>query len=56
MEKTDTNYIGNINYRAFETIRKYYDREVKANSIFENINHTIMIQIMLGKAKEIFEN
>lgn len=56
MEKTDTNYIGNINYRAFETIRKYYDGEVEANSIFENIKDAIMIQRMLGKAKEIFEN
>lgn len=49
-------YIENVNYKAFEIIRKYYNKEVVADNIFSNIEDAIMIQRMLGKAKEIFDN
>lgn len=49
-------YVKNASYKAFEIIRKYYDGEVTADSILPNIEDAIMIQRMLGKAKEIFDN
>ena len=50
------NYIEAVSYKAFDIIRKYYNKEVAADSIFGNIKDAIMIQRMLGKAKEIFDN
>lgn len=49
-------HIENASYKAFEIIRKYYNKEVAIDSIFSNIEDAIMIQRMLGKAKEIFDN
>lgn len=41
---------------AFESIRKYYDGFIQADSVSEAIETSIMIQRMLRKAKEIIEN
>ncbi len=49
-------HIKNASYKAFEIIRKYYNKEVAIDSILSNIEDAIMIQRMLGKAKEIFDN
>lgn len=49
-------YIENESYKAFETIRKYYNEEITEHNILANIEDAIMIQRMLGKAKEIFDN
>lgn len=55
-ENKDADYIENESCKAFEIIRKYYNEEVPANKILANIEQAIMIQRMLGKAKEIFDN
>ena len=49
-------YVENASYKAFEIIIKYYNKEVTADCILPNIEGAIMIQRMLGKAKEIFDN
>lgn len=56
IENGNNDYIEKESYKAFEIIKKYYNGEVAANMIFANIEQAIMIQRMLGKAKEIFEN
>lgn len=55
-EKDCTNYIDAESYKAFNIIRKYYNQEVSEDEICTNIEQAIMIQRMLGKAKEIFDN
>lgn len=42
--------------KAFEAICRYYNDEISIDKIVENIEQSIMIQRMLGKAKEIFDN
>lgn len=54
--KNDASHIEAVSYKAFDIIRKYYNKEVEADSILANIEDAIMIQRMLGKAKEIFDN
>lgn len=49
-------YIETVSKRAFDAISRYYNLEMEAGSIVESIEHAIMIQRMLAKAKEIFEN
>ena len=49
-------HIEGVSFKAFDTIKKYYNKEVAADSILGNIKDAIMIQRMLGKAKEIFDN
>lgn len=56
IEKKTNNFIATVNSKAFGTIRKYYNNEISADMIFENIEQSIMIQRMLGKAKEILDN
>lgn len=56
VKNDDASYIENVSYKAFDIIRKYYNKEVEADSILANIEDAIMIQRMLGKAKEIFDN
>lgn len=55
-KNNSTRHIENVSYRAFEIIRKYFNKEVSIDSILSNIEDAIMIQRMLGKAKEIFDN
>ncbi len=56
IENGNKDYIEKESYKAFEIIKKYYNGEVTANMILANIEQAIMIQRMLGKAKEIFDN
>lgn len=49
-------YVEEESYKAFDAIRKYYNEEIAIDKIFENIEKAIMIQRMLRKAKEIFDN
>lgn len=55
-ENNDAHYIENESCKAFDIIRKYYNEEAPADKILANIEQAIMIQRMLGKAKEIFDN
>ncbi len=55
-ENKNVHFIERESYRAFETIRKYYNKEVQADKILASIQQAVMIQRMLGKAKEIFDN
>ena len=56
IDNGNRDYIEKESYKAFEIIKKYYNGEVTANMILANIERAIMIQRMLGKAKEIFDN
>lgn len=56
IDNGNKDYIEKESYKAFEIIKKYYNGEVTANMIFANIEQAIMIQRMLGKAKEILDN
>lgn len=56
VKNNNTCHIENVSYKAFEIIRKYYNKEIAIDSILPNIEDAIMIQRMLGKAKEIFDN
>ena len=56
IEKKSNHFIEDVSSKAFGTIRKYYNNEIPADMIVENIEQSIMIQRMLGKAKEIFDN
>lgn len=56
VKKEEACHVENESYRAFESIRKYYNEEITVNEILINIENAIMIQRMLGKAKEIFDN
>lgn len=56
IDNGNRDYIEKESYKAFEIIKKYYNGEVTANMILANIEQAIMIQRMLGKAKEIFDN
>lgn len=49
-------YVIEQSKRAFTTIKNYYDGNIEAGEILENIELAIMIQRMVSKAKEIFEN
>ena len=54
--KKTNHFIEDVSSKAFRTIRKYYNNEISADMIVGNIEQAIMIQRMLGKAKEIFDN
>lgn len=56
IDNGNRDYIEKESYKAFEIIKEYYNGEVTANMILANIEQAIMIQRMLGKAKEIFDN
>lgn len=56
LKNSSTCHVENASYKAFEIIRKYYNKEITADCILPNIEDAIMIQRMLGKAKEIFDN
>lgn len=56
IEKNSNHFIVNESSKAFETIIKYYNNEISSEEIMESIEQAIMIQRMLGKAKEIFDN
>lgn len=56
VKKENVHFVEKESSKAFEIIRKYYNNEIKANEIFAGIQHAIMIQRMLEKAKEIFDN
>ena len=56
IEDDNKDYIEKESCKAFEIIKKYYKGEVTSNMILANIEQAIMIQRMLGKAKEIFDN
>lgn len=55
-KNNSTCHIANVSNKAFEIIRKYYNKEVSKDSILSNVEEAIMIQRMLRKAKEIFDN
>lgn len=55
-KKENASYIETVDYRAFEVIREYYNGKNVIGNILNNIEESIMIQRMLGKAKEIFDN
>ena len=55
-KKENAHYIEKESYKAFDVIKRYYKEEVPSDMILANIEHAIMIQRMLGKAKEIFDN
>lgn len=55
-ENNADHFIEKQSVKAFEVIQKYYNSEISANEIGESIETSIMIQRMLGKAKEIFDN
>ena len=55
-EKENASYVEIVNHRAFDAIRKYYKGENPINNILPSIEEAIMIQRMLGKAKEIYDN
>lgn len=55
-EDEKVHFIERESYKAFEIIRKYYNKEVSADKVLAGIERAIMIQRMLGKAKEIFVN
>lgn len=55
-EKKGNHFVENESSKAFEAISKYYNNEISADKIVESIEQAIMIQRMLGKAKEIFDN
>lgn len=44
------------NNKAWEAICQYYDGKIRTDKIAENIEQAIMIQRMLSRAKEIFDN
>lgn len=56
IKKNAKHYIEIESNKAFESICQYFERKISINSIVENIEQSIMIQRMLGKAKEIFDN
>ncbi len=55
-ENEDDDFVNRESYKAFDVIRKYYSKELPATEIFKVIEPAIMIQRMLGRAKEIFDN
>lgn len=56
IERKNASYVEIVDYRAFDAIRKYYKDENSIDNILPNIEEAIMIQRMLGKAKEIYDN
>lgn len=55
-ENNKEHFIERESYKAFEIIRKYYNKEVSIDKIFDGIEQVIMIQRMLRNANEIFAN
>lgn len=49
-------YVNKQSKKAFTAIKNYYDGNIDAGEILKNIESAIMIQRMVSKAKEIFEN
>lgn len=49
-------YVNKQSKKAFTAIKGYYDGSIDAGEILKNIESAIMIQRMVSKAKEIFEN
>lgn len=49
-------FVNEQSKKAFTAIKDYYDGSIDADEILMNIESAIMIQRMVSKAKEIFEN
>ena len=49
-------FVNEQSKKAFTAIKDYYDGSIDADEILKNIESAIMIQRMVSKAKEIFEN
>lgn len=49
-------FVNEQSKNAFTAIKDYYDGSIDAGEILKNIESAIMIQRMVSKAKEIFEN
>lgn len=49
-------FVNEQSKKAFIAIKDYYDGSIDAGEILKNIESAIMIQRMVSKAKEIFEN
>lgn len=49
-------FVNEQSKKAFTAIKDYYDGSIDAGEILKNIESAIMIQRMVSKAKEIFEN
>lgn len=56
IKKENGCYVEAVSCRAFEAVRRYYNGENVIGNIKASIEESIMIQRMLGKAKEIFDN
>ncbi|HAG10724.1 MAG TPA: DNA cytosine methyltransferase [Desulfotomaculum sp.] len=55
-EKTENDYITAQNNRAANALTRYFDGESENIDIISEITQAIMIQRMLGKAQELYEN
>lgn len=55
-KKDDRHFVEIQSNKAWETICQYYHGKISTDKIEKNIEQAIMIQRMLGRAKEIFDN
>ncbi len=49
-------YIKDINVKAANAILKYFSNNIEAEELVKELEQPIMVQRMLGKSKEIFDN
>lgn len=56
LEDNTDDYIGQKSREAFQAVMSYFEGNLEADKIESIIEPAIMIQRMLGKAKEIFDN
>ena len=55
-KSSDNNHISRVSADAFQTVLDYYSGELDASALKSKIEPAIMIQRMLSKAQEIYEN
>ena len=55
-KSSDNNHISRVSADAFQAVLDYYSGELDASALKSKIEPAIMIQRMLSKAQEIYEN
>lgn len=56
VQNENSNYIECVSYQAFQAIKRYYEGSVNLIELQQMIEPAVMIQRMLSKAKEIYDN
>ena len=56
VQNENSNYIECASYQAFQAIKRYYEGSVNLIDLQQMIEPAVMIQRMLSKAKEIYDN